>query len=295
MKYKKVALQFLAFIFLFFAPGALLADITSKNSSAFPQRIVSLGPINTENVFLLGAGERMVGSTVYCVRPETAKYTPKIGSVMQFSLEKLISLQPDLILATSFTQPQQLQQLQRLDIPVVLFEQPSSFEQSCTQLVELGRLLGLTSRAEEIVAEMQHYVAQLQKRVAPLDKQKVFLQIGAHPLHGATGNTFSDDYISFSGGINITRDHESGKISREKVLADNPDVIIIAIMGSETGVAAGEKAQWQNFPSIKAVHNNRIHVISPDIACSPSPATFAEALHIICSFIHPQIKLDTLH
>ncbi|MCI5128976.1 MAG: ABC transporter substrate-binding protein, partial [Candidatus Electrothrix sp. AUS3] len=65
----------------------------------FLQRIVSLGPINTENIYLLGAEDRLVGNTNYCVRPEAAKSKEKIGSVMQISIEKILSLRPDLILA----------------------------------------------------------------------------------------------------------------------------------------------------------------------------------------------------
>lgn len=277
-----------------FCPEETSATVTTSTQETFPQRIVSLGPINTENVFLLGAGNRIVGSTVYCVRPAAAKQTAKVGSVMQFSLEKLISLQPDLILATGFTQPQQLQQLQRLGLPVVQFQQPSSFSKSCAQLIELGGLLGLTNRANKIVEEIQIKVSRIEKQIASLDKPKVFLQIGASPLHGVIGNTFSDDYITFSGGINITKEQKSGKTNREKVLADNPDVIIIAIMGSETGIAAKEKTDWQHFDSITAVKSNHVHVINPDLACSPSPASFVDALRIICSFIHPEIKLETL-
>ncbi|MCI5140979.1 MAG: hypothetical protein D3909_04480 [Candidatus Electrothrix sp. ATG1] len=65
---------------------------------SYPQRIISLGPINTENIYLLGAEDRLVGNTNYCVRPEAARNKEKIGSVMQFSIEKILSLQPDLIL-----------------------------------------------------------------------------------------------------------------------------------------------------------------------------------------------------
>lgn len=294
MRYLQTTLYLSLILVISFYAGKSNATVSASVQSTFPQRIVSLGPINTENVFLLGAGKRIVGSTIYCVRPTAAKQTAKVGSVMQFSLEKLISLQPDLILATSFTQPQQLQQLQRLGLPVVQFDQPSSFSESCAQLIELGQLLGLANKAQEIVEEMQKKVSHLKKQVSSLSNPKVFLQIGANPLHGVVGNTFSDDYITFSGAINITREQKSGKTNREKVLADNPDIIIIAIMGSETGIAAKEKADWLHFDSIKAVKNGHVYIINPDLACSPSPATFVEALQIICSFIHPDIQLETL-
>jgi len=294
IRYVQASLCLILLLVISFCAEISNATGTGPIQSTFPQRIVSLGPINTENVFLLGAGKRVVGSTIYCVRPTAARQTAKVGSVMQFSLEKLISLQPDLILATGFTQPQQLQQLQRLGLPVVQFDQPSSFSESCAQLIELGQLLGLENRAKEIVEEMQQKVRQIKGHVSLLGNPKVFLQIGANPLHGVTGNTFSDDYITFSGGINITREQKSGKTNREKVLADNPDIIIIAIMGSETGIAAKEKADWLHFDSIEAVKNGHVYVINPDLACSPSPATFVEALQIICSFIHPEIQLETL-
>ncbi|PHR26713.1 MAG: ABC transporter substrate-binding protein [Desulfotalea sp.] len=292
MNLLKKLLQLFCVLCFFVFVGGLKANVSLPSPSTLPQRIVSLGPINTENVFLLGAGDRIVGSTVYCVRPAAARKTVKVGSVMHFSLEKLISLQPDLILATGFTQPQQLQKLQSLGLPVVQFGQPHSFSESCAQLVELGRLLGLEAHAKEIVEGLERKVTRIKEKVAPLVKPKVFLQIGSSPLHGVTGNTFSDDYISFSGAINITREQQSGKTNREKVLTENPEVIIIAIMGSEAGVAAKEKVDWQHFTSIQAVQDNRVYVINPDIACSPSPATFVEALQIICSFIHPGIIFE---
>jgi iron complex transport system substrate-binding protein len=68
-------------------------------------------------------------------------------------------------------------------------------------------------------------------------------------------------------------------------------VIIIAIMGNESGLAEQEKRNWQRFPALSAVRHNRVHTIDPDLACSPSPATFTEALATIAALIHPDLKL----
>jgi iron complex transport system substrate-binding protein len=73
---------------------------------------------------------------------------------------------------------------------------------------------------------------------------------------------------------------------RRRVAAD-PEVIIIAMMGSESGIAADEKKKWDKMKVIQAVKDNRVHIVNPDLACSPSPATFVEALRIIVGFIHP--------
>lgn len=255
----------------------------------YPQRIASLGPINTENVFLLGAGNRLVANTSYCVRPKAAESKEKIGSVMQVSIEKIIGLEPDLVLATGLTQKQQVKQLQSLGIKVVHFKQPASFTDICAQFLTLGHLLGLEKHAFQIIDEVKKRVATLQKRVAGLPRQKVFFQVGSQPLFSSVPSSFTNDFIVLAGGSNIAAGQKNGATNYEKVIAANPDVIIIAMMGSESGIASREQERWMQIPVINAVQNDRVHVISPDIACSPSPVTFADTLHIMAHLIHPEL------
>ncbi|MCI5130431.1 MAG: ABC transporter substrate-binding protein, partial [Candidatus Electrothrix sp. EH2] len=169
------------FIFFLVLLLSCAAPLSSQGGS-FPQRIVSLGPINTENVYLLGAEDRLVGNTSYCVRPEAARNKTKIGSVMQVSIEKILSLQPDLILATGLTQPQQVNKLRELGLQVVQFQQPGSFAAICAQFRRIGELLGLKKRAEDIIREMENKVKAISAAAAALPQHRVFLQIGATPL-----------------------------------------------------------------------------------------------------------------
>lgn len=254
------------------------------------ERIVSLGPINTENIFLLGAGDRLVGDTRYCVRPEAARHIEKIGSVMHVSIEKIISLRPDLVLATALTRSEQIRQLEATGINVVTFKQPASFAEICMQFLRLGRLLGLEEKAKPIVKQARDEVEAVQRAIAPLPKQKVFLQVGSKSLFGAVSTSFTNDFLVLGGGVNIIADQKSGRTNYEKIISKNPDLIIIAIMGSETGIAADEKRKWQRFPVIKAVQEHRVHVVNPNLVCSPSPATFAYTLRIIAELIHPEIS-----
>lgn len=265
---------------------ALPAD---AQGTGFPQRIVSLGPLNTENVFLLGAGDRLVGNTSYCVRPEAAKDIEKIGSVLQISIEKILSLQPDLVLATGLTQPQQLKKLRDLGLRVVQVQQPASFAEICAEFLRLGRLLGLEARAEEVVRRARSEVAAISAKVARLPGRKVFLQVGAQPLFGSVTSSFTHDYIKLGGGINVIADQAVGTADYEKILARNPDVIIIAIMGSESGAASREKEKWRRFQAIGAVRKDRVYSINPDLVCSPSPETFARTLAVIAGLIHPEV------
>ncbi|MEN8198638.1 MAG: ABC transporter substrate-binding protein [Thermodesulfobacteriota bacterium] len=279
-------------LFLFLGVSSAWADSEHPQGTEFPQRIVSLGPINTENVYLLGADDRLVANTNYCVRPEAAKEIEKIGSVMQVSIEKIISLQPDLVLATGLTQMEQIRQLQSVGIKVVQFSQPASFAEICSQFLQLGRLLGLEDEAQQIVARARNKVSEVQKQVAPLPGQKVFLQVGATPLFASVPSSFTHDFIILAGGVNIAERQKAGLTSYERVIADNPDVILIAIMGTESGIASTEKEKWLQIPVIRAVQEQRIHLINPDLVCSPSPATFAEALTVIATLIHPGLTME---
>lgn len=266
----------------------LQAAIVSGISAApIPERIVSLGPINTENVYLLGAQDRLVANTSYCVRPEGAREKIKIGSVMQVSIEKIVSLRPDLVLATGLTQQKQLQQLQGLGLHVVQFKQPHSFVEICEQFIRLGTLLGVEQRATEIIDQVRSKVAVLQQQYGSFAPQKVFLQIGSQPLFSSVKGSFTNDYMVYGNGVNIMGEQRNGGTNYERVLAADPDVIIIAIMGSEKGIAAVERKKWMKFKGARAVKNNRVHIIDPDLACSPSPATFVEALEQIGALIHP--------
>ncbi len=281
------------FIVLTLLVGTAFISQAVAKDLGIPQRIISLGPINTENVYLLGAGDRLVGTTNYCVRPEAAKLTEKIGSVMQVSVEKIIGLRPDLVLATGLTGASQVDLLRKVGLKVVRFDQPSSFSSSCEQFEQLGKLLGLEARAQAITNDLRGHVKALADRITQLGlpSQKVIMQIGANPLYVSGRDSFTNDYIELLLAENAIGDTPSGRMGYERVIAANPDVILIGIMGSESGVAAGERKKWSRIKVINAVKNNRIHVVDPNLVCSPSPDTFVQALKVIVPLIYPEVKM----
>ena len=258
-----------------------------------PMRIVSLSPLLTENVFLLGAGERMVGNTSYCTKPEAAKAVAKVGSVMELSIERIIGLRPDLVLAINLSPPQQVAQLERLGLRVRTFHQPESFAEMCDQFLELGTLLGREQRAREIVDEAARRAEAVRTATADLPRRKVFLQVGANPLFSSVQDSFTHEYMVLGGGENIAGDRRSGAMTTEQVLALDPEVIIIAVMGSEDGVGGGEKGKWERYRAMRAVRDGRVHVLDPDQVCSPSPLTFAASLEAIARLIHPGLEIPT--
>lgn len=275
-------------LLLCWAPALAAASVPLPVSD----RIVSLSPLLTENLFLLGAGERLVGDTIYCQRPEAARFKEKVGSVQELSIEKIVSLRPDLVLASNLTPRQQVAQLRELGLRVEAFDQPASFADICTHFRRLGTMLGLEKRAESIIAQAVAKVDAVRQAVHPLPKRKVFLQVGASPLFSSVTTSFTHDFIALGGGINIAGEQRSGAMKTEQVLALNPEVIIIAVMGSEHGIGADEKKRWLRFTTLDAVRDQQVHLLDPDLVCSPSPLTFANTLLTFARLIHPQAVIN---
>lgn len=270
-------------------PGENLPD--EKSGEIHPQRIISLVPSVTENIYLLNAEDKLLANTTYCVRPEEAKKKEKIGTIIGTNLEKIVQLEPDIVLASSLTHPKTKEKLKNLGIKVVTFPQPKNFTELSRQFMELAKLMDKEKEGEEIVGAVKSKVASVKRNVEGLQKPKVFMQIGANPLFAANKDSFTNDFIELAGGTNIAKDARTGLYSREEVLKHNPDVIIIITMGI---VGEREKRIWQKYTTVNAVKDNRIHIVDSYRFCSPTPVTFVEALEEMVSILHPEIQRSVI-
>lgn len=256
---------------------------------SYPQRIISLGPTITEKLFLLGVGERVVGVTIYCRRPPEAVSKEKVGNVTHVNVEKIIRLKPDLVLATALTDTHLVRKLRRAHIRIEALPEPKSLDELNQQFIDLGRIVGKEQEARKTVALAEEKVRAISDGVAKEKKPKVFCQIGAHPLFAAVGNTLLHDFIARAKGMNIAESAKIGFYSREEVVRQNPDVIIIVTMGM---AAEKERQVWQRFKGINAVKNGRVFVMDAYRTCSPTPLSFADALAEIAALLHPGTGLS---
>ncbi len=268
---------FLAIFILLCISSAICAE------NNLPQRIISLAPALTEELYLLGVEDRLIANTSYCKRPPAAKKKGKIGSGMKISLEKILYLEPDLILAKSYSNQKQIEKLRNLRMRVKVFPNAKNFSEICEQFIYLGQIVGKEDRSKQIVSRANDRVFSIQQRIKDLPKPKVLVQIGAKPLWVATKDSFINDFIELAGGVNIGPSGKSGLYSREKVIQQNPDVIIIVTMGI---VGEQEKKTWQNYKTLNAAKNNRIHIVDSYKVCSPTPVSFVEVLEEIVEILH---------
>ncbi|MCP4721465.1 MAG: ABC transporter substrate-binding protein, partial [Desulfobacteraceae bacterium] len=215
-------------------------------------------------------------------------FKEKIGSVTQMNVEKIIRLGPDLVIASALSREKQLLLLERQSIRVLRAQNPKTFEQMCEMTLKIGTTLGRGHDAGIIVEKARIEANRILQKTEHLAKPKVFLQIGLKPLHSANKDMFINEYIKYGGGINIAENESSGIYSREKVIRENPDVILIATMGTSKKAGKLEKQRWMSFKSIDAVKENRVHVLDPEMICSPTPETFIKGLKTILPLLHPK-------
>jgi len=242
-----------------------------------------LGPELTEELYLLGVEDKIVGVTTYCNRPKEAQDKGKVGTVIKVDVEKIISLKPDLLLATTLSDTAQIEKIRSLGVKVVTFPFCRNFSEICRQFLELGEIVGQEEKAREIIGEAEERVDFINKKAKDLSKPRVFIQLGAKPLYTVTKDSFIQDIVTLAGGINIAHQAKTGLYSREEVIRQNPDVIIIVTMGI---VGKKEKGVWEKFRTLKAVKNKRVYIIDSYKMCSPTPLTFAETLEEIARLLY---------
>lgn len=240
-------------------------------------RIVSLAPSFTQSIYYLEAQDNLVGCTSYC---EAAKGDNKeiVASAVKANIEKIISLKPDLVLASGLTNPKDTELLRKVGIKVEVIYSPKSFQEICDQFIRMGILTGKTDKANNLVQESKKIVEEIARKNDQRTGTKIFFQIGANPLFAVIPNTFMDDYITLLGAVNIARELTRGSVTREFVIANNPDYIFIATMGI---VGEEELKLWNKYSNLSASRKKHIHIIDSEIACQPTPITFAQTMKIM--------------
>lgn len=237
-------------------------------------RIVSLAPSFTQSLYYLEAQDKLVGCTSYC---EAAKGDNKeiVSSAVKANVEKIINLKPDLVLASGLTNPKDTELLKKVGIKVEVIYSPKSFQEICDQFIRIGELVGKTEKANALVGESKRTIQKIVEKNKHNTNRKMFFQIGANPLFAVIPNTFMNDYMTLLGIKNITGNLTQGTITREFVIANNPDYIFIATMGI---VGEEELKTWNRYSSLKATQKKQIYIINSDIACQPTPITFVQTI-----------------
>jgi iron complex transport system substrate-binding protein len=252
------------------------------------ERIVSLAPSITEILFALGAGGRVVGVTRFSDYPPEAGRLPKVGSYVELSIEKILVLKPDLVIATKDGNPKAVvDRLAELGVPAYVID-PRTLEGVLASIRDIGRLIGAEEAASRVTRQMAARIRRVERRVSGRPRPRVFFQIGTEPIVSAGRDTFTDILIRTAGGLNVTGEMTSyPQLSLERVLEARPEIIFISPMAGPSGTFTRLQHFWQQWPGLPAVKNGRIYLVNADICDRPSPRIVG-ALEQLARMIHPE-------
>ncbi len=254
---------------------------------ALPRRIVSLVPGVTEMLYAIGAEDRLVGRTDFCDYPPEARSKPSVGGTVSPSLEVLVTLKPDLVVATSAGNSDETRrQLERLRVPLYLVD-PHGLSDVFRTMTRLGALTEREGRAAEVVAGLERRVRAVAVRVAALPRPRVLYVVWPEPLIVPGRGAAVTELIELAGGESVSADGPEGypRYSVEAAVARGPDVIILARHGAGTAPYAREK--WERFADLPAIRAGRLHAVDGDLFHRFGPRV-VDALEILARLLHPE-------
>jgi len=279
---------------LCFLPGVAQAltvvDQTGRavTLTAAPRRIVSLVPGVTEILFAIGAQDALVGVTDFCDYPPDARRKARVGDMLAPNLETLVSLRPDLVVATrSGNREETFDQLKRLGLPVYLVDEPPSIADVLRLVGGLGRLTGRRDAAAAVAAGLERRITAVRERVAGRPHPRVLYVLWPEPLIVPGRGSLVSELIASAGGESVTADQGQGypRMSLEAAVGRAPEVIILARHGGGTGPAARE--QWQRLESLPAIRSGRLYAADGDLLHRYGPRV-VDGLELLARLIHPE-------
>lgn len=251
-------------------------------------RVVSLAPNLTENIFAVGAGDRLVGVTTFCNYPEEAKLIAKIGDTMNPNMESIVALKPEVVFVSTASQIETFMKTLEENGIAVYVTNPTSLDEAFKNLEDLAELFG-TKEDLEISGSIRdvkrrreslgHIVGNLRVDNA---EARVFVQISREPLFTIGKESFLTPIVAEAGGYSVTENIATAypKVSKETASALNPEVIIL----SDSDDNKEPNDAFKNSPAVK---NGRIYKVNADLLSRPGPR-LVDALEQIARDLHPE-------
>ncbi|MBQ1274090.1 MAG: ABC transporter substrate-binding protein [Cellulosilyticum sp.] len=248
-----------------------------------PERIVSVAPAITEMVYALDAEDKLVGRTDYCDYPEEVSEIESVGAIIPPDIEKIMSLEPDLVITSTHFDEENAEKLRQIGIPVIELFEEFNVEGVYDMLETLGVVLNKQEVADDIVEDMKTTISEVQKKVAGLEEPTVYYVVGygEYGDFSAPENTFVGQLIKLAGGKDIVPASDSWSYSLEALLEADPDIII---------VRKGDKEGFMTTPGynqLTAVKENHVYEIDNNLLDRQGNRN-AEGVLTLAKIIHPE-------
>lgn len=260
-----------------------------------PKRIVSMSPNVTELLFGIGAFDQVVGVSDYCTYPPAVSKLPSVGGWHNPNLEKLASLHPDLVIIDEGQAPFIEDNFKKLGLRVMTATD-HTLHDAYEAMVQLGRATGHEQEAARLVTETREGLARVSRKTTALAKPKIVLIVDRTPgtlrdLYAATEGSFLSEIVEIAGGRIAVPPAKRGYtlLSKEDLLAINPDCILDFIHGAKSRFAGDPMEAWREMSELKAVHTKRIHGVGEDYVPHASQRMVLTA-ELFLRMIHPEVR-----
>ncbi len=255
-----------------------------------PQRIISLSPSNTEILFALGLGDRVIGVTEFCNYPPEAAEKAKVGGYSTVSIEKVIALKPDLILASYGNGEEIIGNLRSFGYPVVALHS-ENLDRVLADIRLVGQATGAEANATELVGDLEKRIGAVEARIGTVQERPTVAHvIWNDPIYVSGNGTFQNELIRKAGGVNAFSSVEGWKsVGIEDFILADPDVLIV---NTGSGMSGGEDSLAQfflnepRFSGVSAIRDGRVYLVDSDTVDRAGPR-IVDALELFAESIHP--------
>lgn len=259
-----------------------------------PQKIVSLSPKNTEALFALGLGDKIVGDTDYCDYPAAAKNITKVGGITTVSVESVAALSPDLVFADSLTKKDVAEKLDSMGYYTIAND-PRNVSDIDNSLLRMGKATGTEDNATKLVASIDAQIKAITNKTGSLNesqKPTVVMLLDTTDLYVAGSNCYGNELILIGGGRNAASAvTDYAPMSKEALLKADPDIIIMPVDAYMQSTGAFDNLKNGTEPwmqQLSAVKNGRVYAIESDPVYRPGPRVVIAAEQV-AKAIHPEL------
>ena len=264
--------------------GAVIKSSTLLDNESsqknIPTKVISLSPAVTEKLFAIGAGDMLVGITVYCNYPEKASNIAPVGTMFEPKIEIILSKKPDLVIAETHFNPKTLKILSEFGIESIVLDSPKNLAEIYKSILSLGERVGKHYEAKALVYTLKERVGRI-KELSETKKTKprVYFVLGSGKTeHTAGRGTFISEMMKMAGGKNIADDVRGWAYSPEKLVSNDPEVIF----GTKKYVDMVVK----KYPTLDAVKKGRYFYVDENVFVLPGPRALNEGLETMFGIFH---------
>jgi iron complex transport system substrate-binding protein len=251
---------------------------------AEPERVVSVAPNLTELMYKLGASDKLVGRSDYCDYPEEVSEIESVGSLRTPDIEKIISLEPDVVIVSTHFDEENTKKLEEVGIPVITLYEEHDVEGVYDMITILGTAINRNSEAAQCVSEMKNTIKEVVNAVEEVERPSVYYVVGygEYGDYTAGGDTFVGGLIELAGGDNIAKDVSGWSITLEEIVEADPSIIVISEDMKEGFMSDS------NYENLTAVKEGCVYTIDTNLLDRQGYRN-AQGVKALAEIFHPEV------